>query len=64
MLEESTVPAAAQYVTIPALPKDAAVTMAYVPFQTDKSRYEDAAALSAGTLFPTLNKPFLRGGCK
>ncbi len=54
----------ALYVAIPPLPADAAVTMAYVPFQTDKSRYDDMQALSYGTLFPSLNKPFLRGACK
>ena len=64
MSEESTIPVAGQYAVLAPLPADAAVTMAYVPFQTDKSRYKDAAALSAGTLFPTLNKPFLRGACK
>ena len=52
------------YVAIPPLPADAAVTMAYVPFQTDKRRYDDMQALVVGTLFPALNKPFLRGACK
>jgi len=47
-----------------ALPKDATVTMAYVPFQLDSSRYDDEAALKNGTLFPCLNKPFLRGALK
>ena len=35
----------------PALPADATPTMAYIPLQLD----------CEGTLFPTLNKPFLRG---
>ena len=46
---------------IPALPKDAAVAMAYVPFQTDNAVYEPAQALSSGTVFPVLDKPFLAG---
>ena len=49
---------------IPALPKDAAVTMAYVPFQLDTTRYGDEQALVNGTLFVDLNKPFLRGALK
>ena len=47
--------------TIPALPEDAAVTMAYVPFQTDNGVYEPLQALSKGTAFPVLDKPFLAG---
>ncbi len=46
------------------LPKNAAVTMAYVPFQTDTTQYTPEMALSEGTLFPNLNKPFLGGKCK
>ncbi len=49
---------------IPSLPADAAVTMAYVPFQLNTARYDDAEALCAGTLFADLNKPFLRGALK
>lgn len=49
---------------MPTLPKDAAVTMAYVPFQVDISRFEDEEALCKGTLFRDLNKPFLRGAFK
>ena len=40
------------------LPEKPAVTMAYVPFQTDKAVYEPEMALREGTLFPALNKPF------
>ena len=47
--------------TIPALPDDATVTMAYVPFQTDNSVYEPMQALASGTVFPVLDKPFLAG---
>ena len=49
---------------IPALPEDAAVTMAYVPFQTDNGVYEPAQALKSGTVFPVLDKPFLAGCLK
>ncbi len=43
---------------ITALPEDTAVTMAYVPFQLDKSCYSPEKALQEGTLFPVLDKPF------
>ena len=46
------------------IPTDAAVTMAYVPFQINKAVYEDDDALRKGTLFKTLDKPFLRGAVK
>ncbi len=46
------------------LPQNAAVTMAYVPFQTDKRTYDDDDALKYGTLFRTLNKPFERGAVR
>ena len=45
----------------PALPADATPTMAYIPLQLDLMSYETDKALGEGTLFPTLNKPFLRG---
>ena len=41
-----------------ALPSNPAVTMAYVPFQLDKTAYSPEVALCEGTLFKTLNKPF------
>ena len=41
-----------------ALPANATVTMAYVPFQLDKTSYPAEKALCEGTLFPVLNKPF------
>ena len=37
------------------------VAMAYVPVQTDADMYEPCKALQQGTLFPSLDKPFLRG---
>lgn len=47
--------------TLPALPEDPVVTMAYVPFQTDITVYEPAKALQRGTVFPVLDKPFTAG---
>ena len=43
----------------PAIPVDATPTMAYIPFQLDLMSYETDKALNTGTLFPTLDKPFL-----
>ena len=45
----------------PPLPKDAAVTMAYVPLQTDMITYDEDKALHWGKLFPILIKVFLGG---
>lgn len=40
------------------------VAMAYVPWQYMNQIYEDLGdALEIGTLFPELNKPFMRGCC-
>lgn len=47
-----------------ALPSDAAVTMAYVPYQTDMNVYCPEVALQNGTLFPSLDKPFFGGKCR
>ncbi len=41
-----------------ALPHNPVVTMAYVPFQLDKTAYTPEQALQNGTLFTALNKPF------
>ena len=41
-----------------ALPDEPQVTMAYVPFQLDKTAYAPEKAFCEGTLFTTLNKPF------
>ncbi len=43
------------------IPKNASVTMAYVPFQNCDRLYSPEQAISQGTLFPDLNKPFLAG---
>ena len=34
----------------------------YVPIQEWEQVYDEDAAFSAGTIFPSLNKPFLGGG--
>ena len=47
-----------------AQPSDMVTTMAYVPFQTDKTVFEADVALNKGTLFTDLYKPFLRGALK
>ena len=44
-------------------PEEYSLAMAYVPFQTDLTIYDDMQALEVGTLFPVLNKPFLGSGC-
>lgn len=45
-----------------ALPECPQVAMAYVPFQTDFTTYDEMTAIRCGTLFPVLNKPFLGSG--
>lgn len=52
-----------KYNGISKLPKNTVVAMAYVPFQTCKDSYDAEKALSKGTLFRSLNKPFLGGKC-
>lgn len=47
-----------------ALPEDPVVAMAYVPFQTDITVYDEMKALTVGTLFPVLDKPFTGRGKK
>ncbi|MBR2875887.1 MAG: spore coat associated protein CotJA [Clostridia bacterium] len=47
-----------------ALPTDTAVTMAYVPYQTDTTLYCPETALQNGTVFKSLDKPFLGGRCR
>jgi len=41
-----------------ALPDCPVVAMAYIPFQTDTTVYDECKALKVGTLFPVLNLPF------
>ena len=38
--------------------KNLPLTMAYVPFQLDKTTFTPEIALMEGTLFKALNKPF------
>jgi hypothetical protein len=45
----------------PAIPKDASVTMAYIPLQEGIETYEEEVGLNNGTIFPQLNKEF-KGG--
>lgn len=40
-------------------PKDTPIGMAYVPFQKWENPYDDNIALSRGTIFPSLDKPFI-----
>ncbi len=46
------------------LPESPQPAMAYVPFQTDKEMYDECEALSRGSLFKVLDKPFCRGCLK
>ena len=41
------------------MPKTLSLAMAYVPFQQWEDPYEDDVALSRGTVFPCLDKPFI-----
>lgn len=47
-----------------ALPENPVVAMAYVPFQTDITTYDETKALRTGTLFPVLDKPFIGRGAR
>lgn len=42
-----------------AIPQKLALAMAYVPFQPWETPYENDVALSRGTIFPCLDKPFI-----
>ena len=57
MLTDQTVPAAPQGV----FPAQLSLAMAYVPYQTWEEPMCAADALQAGTVFPSLAKPFLKG---
>lgn len=41
------------------LPEDMPIAMAYVPVQFWEKPYDNATALSRGTIFPSLDKPFI-----
>ncbi len=50
-------------------PRYTPIAMAYVPFQEWEKTYDEQAALSRGTIFPSLDKPFIgeeavKGECK
>lgn len=51
-------------VAVTPLPADPVVAMAYIVFQSDTTTYDEMKALSCGTLFPVLNKPFLGSGVR
>lgn len=51
-------------VAVTPLPADPVPAMAYVPFQTDTSTYDEMQALACGTLYPCLNKPFKGSGAR
>ena len=40
-------------------PENTPLAMAYIPFQTWEKPYEVDVALSRGTIFPSLDKPFI-----
>ncbi|MCR5141588.1 MAG: spore coat associated protein CotJA [Ruminococcus sp.] len=40
-------------------PKDTPIGMAYVPYQFWEKPYDDELALARGTIFPSLDKPFI-----
>lgn len=40
-------------------PKNTSVAMAYVPYQEWEKPYTDSVALSRGTMFPCLDKPYI-----
>lgn len=40
-------------------PKHTPIAMAYVPLQRWEMPYDEAVALSRGTIFPSLDKPFI-----
>ena len=60
MLQDQTVPAAPQGV----FPAGLSLAMAYVPYQSWEETMPPEQALSEGTVFPSLVKPFLmeKGG--
>lgn len=45
--------------TIPPFPAQTPIGMAYVPFQQWEQPYDEAMALSRGTIFPSLDLPWI-----
>ena len=46
------------------MPDNFKIAMSYVPYQTLGEIYSEEAALFSGTLFPELDKPFMKGRCR
>ena len=57
MLQDQTVPMAPQGV----FPAQLTLAMAYVPYQSWEEPLPEMQALEAGTVFPSLVKPFMMG---
>lgn len=57
MLQDQTTPAQPQGV----FPAQLSLAMAYVPYQSWEEPMKASQALDAGTVFPSLVKPFLMG---
>ncbi len=45
-------------------PKETPNAMSYVPFQEWEKTYPENKALEIGTIFPSLNLPYVQGGAK
>lgn len=46
------------------MPDNFKVAMSYVPYQKLGEIYSEETALLNGTLFPELDKPFMKGRCR
>lgn len=57
MLQDQTIPVSPQGT----FPATLSLAMAYVPYQCWETPMHEAQALDAGTVFPSLVKPFLMG---
>ncbi len=58
MQNQRQMPSLSEMPTTP-FPKETPIAMAYVPYQMWEKPYDDAVALSRGTIFPSLDKPFI-----
>ncbi|MCQ2463272.1 MAG: spore coat associated protein CotJA [Clostridia bacterium] len=45
-------------------PENASLAMAYIPMQTNTEMYDRSKALCQGTVFPVLDKIFMKSGCR
>lgn len=62
LFESETAPEANQIVSAEArtpFPKQTPIGMAYVPFQSWEKPYDDNVGFVRGTIFPSLDKPFI-----